>query len=800
MIEKIEKASKAFSGIRSFGIFAPMSYWKSKEDWGIGDIDVLLKVIDFAKQHRISTLSMLPLNLPITDNCPYSNASAYIFDPVYIGLDLMCRMLDVRCPAIEELIVSLCNDIEKFRESKVSLNEDIRESKYKVFKMLYRAYDLSASVRFREYCASHSWLEDHLLFFILAKQFGTYDFRLWQKKIALRDPDTIRALKQEYRKEIKFEAFLQWVLTQQLRFVREKANEGDFTVDLMFDQPFAFGSADVWCNPDAFVIDPETLKCEFTQGAPPHRLDIPQHWQFYLLNTETSASKRILIERLSFMLQFCDLLRIDHLLGYYRLYYLSEDPQWQMTLQNMGIYNDIEAIFHGDVEITEKRTRIYELILQGIQENFPADIVSELFDESGNLRHAHVILAARKQFDFKQNYELYRCGWYRQYSAEHAQDLLYAMLNPNEISDADYLEKIIRDKELFLKSSDSIRVGFFKPGFGEEIIYPFMKIAQEQGKHLIFENLGVVPEEISRSLAQLGATEFKPLIFGYMKFVGDDNAFWAEHIEYNSFACFSTQDTVTLRGWWEGKEKWAKQKFYLHRDKAKVALLHWLFENKYLSEDAEIDLRTLTPDLQKAVLASVSDCKARDVVISMPDIFGSGDDGIINMPGNRGFWTARCPIAIEDFETKGKEAVELINMLNQYRSRDSFDDQVRDLNPEMPHLLATHPRMGAGTKQLRIHGEAFLIDAVVYGKCDTASVIFDSGRIEAMQKLDLKYGNSNNIKLFRCSVPVDENMIGVFGFKIALDGNIRELQGYLIGCTPGTDMNPLSANYGNSKP
>ena len=96
--------------------------------------------------------------------------------------------------------------------------------------------------------------------------------------------------------------------------------------------------------------------------------------------------------------------------------------------------------------------------------------------------------------------------------------------------------------------------------------------------------------------------------------------------------------------------------------------------------------------------------------------------------------------------------------------------------------------------------ENFLIDAVVYGKCDTASVVFDNGRIEAMQELGMKYGNFNNIKLFRCDIPVDETMIGVFGFQISLDGNMQESKGYLIGCTPGTDMNPLSVNYGNPKP
>jgi hypothetical protein len=66
-----------------------------------------------------------------------------------------------------------------------------------------------------------------------------------------------------------------------------------------------------------------------------------------------------------------------------------------------------------------------------------------------------------------------------------------------------------------------------------------------------------------------------------------------------------------------------------------------------------------------------------------------------------------------------------------------------------------------------------------------------------MRELVVRCGLLKNMKIFRCSVPVDENMIGVFGFGISLDGNMQKSKGYLIGCKPGTDMNPLSLNYGN---
>jgi 4-alpha-glucanotransferase len=777
------------------GVFAPLSYWKSKDDWGIGDMDVLLKVVEFAKKERISILSMLPLNFPTHDNCPYANVSAYISDPVYIGMNMISNIVGFESPEAAEIIASVIEEIWKLRKNKLSLNEQIRKLKYEVLKAVFKQFDADKHPSFKKYCLSNSWLEEHILFFILARQFKTYDFRSWYKDVALRSPKVIQQLKQHYKEEIRFEAFLQWILTEQIKLVRAKANEGEFPVDLMLDQPFAFGNADVWCNPEAFIFDPKTQTREYTQGAPPHRLDIPQHWQFYLLNTENPASKRLLVERLSFLLQFCDLLRIDHLLGYYRLYYLSEDSKWQMTLENLGIWEDISAIYDISASAKEKREQIYEIIVKAVRDKFPKDAVSEMFDDTGALKHAHVILAARKSStpDYKDNPA--QCGWYSQYSIEHQQELLYTLLNPNEIGSTDYLEKIIEERKMFLAPTDSIRVGFFKAGFGEEIIYLFMKIAQEQGKTLIFENLGVVPPEIVKSLRELGAAEFKPLIFGYQKFVEDYyNPYWFDCINSDSFACFSTQDTVTIRGWWEGRESWAKQKYYFKKDKQKLDVIGWLFEQKYLADDAEVDFRILTPDMLLAVLNSVVSSRAGEAVITMPDIFGSGDDGIINMPGHSGFWTARSPITIEELLDSPPE---LLTFLARQNQRDSFQKQVQDLNPEYPHILATHPLMGEGAKQLRIMGEEFLIDVVVYGRCGQVSIVFENGRQENM--LPIKTGHLNGLTVFRARIPADERMVGASAFRIMLNGVLQPQPGYLIGCVPGTDMNPLSPNYGRSK-
>lgn len=835
----VEKVSKAFSGVRSMGLFAPLSYWRSRDDWGIGDLDVLLKVIGFAKKARISILSLLPLNIPLQDNCPYANASTYIFDPVYIGLNLLSDAPGIGKddPETAERMSSVEKKIAEFRQSETSANEAIRECKYNILKPIFKRFKaeelkdesteiegiLTGSVqdpdpdsgsacarRFKAYCLSEKWLGDHLLFFILMRAFKTEDFRSWPREIALRSPRVISDLKRKHRREILFEAFLQWILTEQLRFVRKKADEGEFRVDLMLDQPFAFGNADVWCNLDAFMIHPETLTREYTQGAPPHRLDIPQHWQFYLMDMRNPASKRLLTDRLSFFLQFSDLLRIDHLLGYYRLYSITEDPGWEMTLEKMGIWHDINDVFKGDRPLEEKRDRIFASVTRGIQDAFPGDVASRLFDESGHLRHAHVILAARRASDDRE-YEQRQCGWYRQNSEEHGGDLLYTLLSPNPLTNIDYLEKIIREREMFLRPSDSIRVGFFNTGPGEEIISVFMQIAQEQGKVPVFESLGVVPKRITRSLNELGVTEFKPLFFGYQHFTGDSNEFWLDRITENALICFSTHDTITIRGWWEGKEKWAKKKYYFKNDEQKRAVAEWLAARGYLSGDAEIETDRLSDDLLEAILLSVADSPARDAVIMMPNLFGSGDEGIINMPGHSGFWTARAPATIEELrrEMEGgvskkkspgvSRVISLIKSLVQKRERDSFQKQVQFSNPAEPRIMATHPVMGDGSKQLRFQGEEFLIDAVVYGECRQASVVFENGREAMMQELAVKNGLFPGVKIFRAYIPVDEAMICVSPFQIALNGNRHHLKGYLIGCARGTDMNPLSGEYGKNR-
>lgn len=837
----IEKVSKGFLGIRSMGLFAPLSYLRTRDDWGVGDLDALLKLVEFAQKTGISIISLLPLNLPLHDNSPYNNASAFILDPVYIGMNMLLDHFDIlknQKDSVSEmpaLIASMNTKASALRKRKKSTCGQTRGFKYEVLKAVFQEFkavelgDESATISgfgstpagdedlenpshraiaFKKYCLSRYWLADQLLFTILVRELKTDDFRKWPRELAVPSREKIQQLRQTYQEEIFFEFFLQWLLTEQLEHIRQKASEGEFSVDLMLDQPFAFGSADIWCNLGAFLIDPISLKRRCTQGAPPHRLDTPQHWGFYALNMRSESAKNLLIERLSFYLQFCDFLRIDHLLGYYRLYCLTEDDDREMTIENMGIWNQIASAFNASLTAKEKRKEIYKIIVTGIRESFPDRIVANLFDTDGRLKSSNVILAARSVTNGSEKYEPGQCGWYSQGPVEHDQNFIYTLLSPNDISDTDYLETIIRERKMFLAPSDSIRVGFFEMGPGEDILSQFMKTAQERGKTLVFENLGVVPQAVALSLREFGASEYKPLIFGYQYFSGDHNEYWFDRIESNSHVCFSTHDTITIRGWWEGREKWARKKYYFKNEKQKQAVLDYLTAQGYLNKDADVALDRLSPDLLRSILASVADSNGRDAVIMLPNLFGSGDEGIINMPGYRGFWTTRSPVTLEALleqaeKASGKpphsmeaRAVALIKDLVQLKGRDSFRKQVSAMDADKPHIICSHPLRRKGSKQIRFLGEDFLVDVIVYGKCNQASVVFESGRTENMNAVKVKKGLFPGLKVFRKTIPADGDLLGVNQFNIVLDGVQQPQAGYLIGIAPGTDLNPLSEKYG----
>ncbi|MCG3203421.1 MAG: hypothetical protein KCHDKBKB_00079 [Elusimicrobia bacterium] len=851
--------SHAFIGDLALGIFNPVSAWRTRnKDPGMGDFDVLPKVIQFAKKMNLKILQLLPLTRSTSNNCPYSFQSSFLIDSVYIGLETLRSQLGMNSTyqhKTYEKTLKLMADAEpiffELSRNQRSRPDAVRRLKDPILQSAFEEFmecdlpqekealltyisgegelDMNSGTenarKFKSYLRQkRNFLTDHVHFSILAEEYQSDDIRAsaWPRDIACHDPQAVRLSLFNHREKVLQGFFVQWIATEQLSACHVLSQEGEDTVDLALDQPIAFGRADVWANMDAFIIDRETLSTPYRQGAPPHRIDIPQHWQFYVLDTQKTLAKKLLLDRLTFYLQFGNRLRIDHSLGFYRQYYLSENGP---TLQQLGVWEEIENIQNNIQDISQARQKIYTAILDAMKRHFKNNDSTKydsVFEASGNLRSGNVVLAMRKKSD-EEKLEREKTGWYEQYSDEYQQTLLYALLSPNEHGNVDYLHKLLSgDKKLFLAPTDTIQLGFYNPSYGEEIIAAFMAEAQRQGKTLVLENLGVVPPEVARANKELGVSQFKPGFYGFQYFTGDNNAYWIENLDGQDEAQFGTGDTIPLAEWWTGKGAWGRTKYYLKSPDQKQVVVNWLKEHGYLSQEANISLDTLTPELHEAVLVAEAQSRAGSVVITMSDWAGRGDEGIYNMPGkawfsgdgttpnSETFWTVRDPFTIEDLleaadrttddQSLAYRVVTLMRRVAQSRHRNSFKKQTDHLSPDHSHVLHTIPHMGPGSKQMAYEGEQFIVSATVKSPLQkpiqTVEVVFDDGRRFPMRKLDVSTTLPKDVSVYQIEIDVESSVLGTNPFRIQVDGQVKTDSGFLVGLRTGTNANPVSPHHG----
>ena len=164
------------------------------------------------------------------------------------------------------------------------------------------------------------WLEPYAAFSALRDRFGTADFRQWGE-YARYDEQRLRVFRNENRAAIDFYCFLQYHLHSQLsdasRYARQRG------VVLKGDIPIGVSpsSADVWQYPHLFHLDGQA-------GAPPDAFAATgQNWGFPTYDWEAMARDGYgwWRARLRKMGEYFDIYRIDHILGFFRIWEIPAD-------------------------------------------------------------------------------------------------------------------------------------------------------------------------------------------------------------------------------------------------------------------------------------------------------------------------------------------------------------------------------------------------------------------------------------------------------------------------------------------
>ncbi|NGX38794.1 MAG: 4-alpha-glucanotransferase [Chlamydiae bacterium] len=289
------------------GIDLPLSALHSENSCGIGEFYDLIPLIDWCKEVGFDVIQLLPINDTGDDPSPYFALSAMALSPLFLSL--------YKLPGVKK------SDLSSFlpmnRLAKVPYH-DVQSHKL----LFLRTYFEKKGARivkeesFSIFVDENPWVETYALFKVLKDVMAKNHWKTWPQELQAPTEKQFDALIEKYWIDVCFYIFLQYLCFEQLCAVKKYANKkgvlikGDIPILISPD------SADVWKYTDEFDLS-------FSAGAPPDAYnENGQVWGLPIFHWEVMKERGFdwWKTRLDYAQNFYDLYRIDHVLGFFRIF------------------------------------------------------------------------------------------------------------------------------------------------------------------------------------------------------------------------------------------------------------------------------------------------------------------------------------------------------------------------------------------------------------------------------------------------------------------------------------------------
>lgn len=309
--------------VRLAGSAVPVFSLRSEGSAGIGDFGDLLQYVQWAADCGQKVVQILPINDTTqtgtwVDSYPYSAISIYALHPLYIDLRQVPKVKAGRKAAALAREQTRLNALAQLDYDAV----------FK-FKLEYLAEvfageqeNLLSDADFKAFLkAERSWLLPYAIFSYLRDSYGTADFSTWQERtFAQADVNKLLTAGSASCRRILFYCWLQYQAITQLEQVSATARA--LGVSLKGDIPIGISrtSVEAWQEPELFNLDGQA-------GAPPDPFAaLGQNWGLPTYNWDAMARDDYAWwkKRFTFMARFFSAYRIDHILGFFRI--------WQIPL------------------------------------------------------------------------------------------------------------------------------------------------------------------------------------------------------------------------------------------------------------------------------------------------------------------------------------------------------------------------------------------------------------------------------------------------------------------------------------
>ena len=670
-----EKETLIYSGLtprfslpeaRLAGVVLPVFSIRTETDWGVGDFGSLKKLVDWAALTGQKMIQLLPVNdTSLTgtwqDSYPYNSVSVYALHPIYTD--------PATLPALSP------SEEKTFQQQRENLNqltqmdyEAAAELKRQRLALAFQAEgsQVLGSAPFRDFWNENAhWLPAYGMFCALRDKFGTADWQNWPQysQFSEKSMRQFFSEKSVERAQAYFYFYIQFVLHKQLLEAHRYAHSKG--ISLKGDIPIGVSphSADAWMQPELFHLNAQA-------GAPPDDFsETGQNWGFPTYNWEKMAQDGYewWKQRFTHMSHYFDAYRIDHVLGFFRI--------WEIPLHAV---QGLLGQFSPALPLSEQEIKQAGFPFENkhTQPLITDDILHQIFGEqTGLIQLDYVVSNENGTYQLKPQYDTQRK--IEQAFADKTDELsvrlregLYALC-ANVLFVADH-----RNAQLYhprigaLKSTaflalpkeeqhayEQLYNDYFyhrqDEFWKEQALQKLPALTQSTSMLCCAEDLGMIPHCVPEVMNRLQMLSLE--IQRMTKQLGHPFADTYNY-PYLSVATPSTHDMSVLRGWW--KEDAAQTSRFWHDVLGRTGAT----PEEAPADACEQILRAHLHSPSMLCLISWQDWTSMEEHLRAPN----PEEERINIPANpKHYWRYRMHISLEELMTQTDFNEKIKEMIHQ---------------------------------------------------------------------------------------------------------------------------------------
>ncbi len=291
---------------RSCGVLLPLFSLPSEH--GIGTLGrAAYEFIDFLTEAGQSWWQILPVGPAGSGDSPYQSFSSFAGNAYFIDLDML-----VEAGLLTKAEVCV---IDRGSSAESVDYDALREDRMPLLRRAARRGLARKDAEFEAFCRDNArWLSDFALYMSLKEHFNGSAWYEWPEDIRLHRIEAVEKYSRELHEDVKFFSYVQYLFYRQWSALRAYAREKG--IGIIGDMPIyvALDSADVWAEPEFFLLDEQNAPVEVAGVPPDYFSEDGQLWGNPLYDWDAMRRDGYgwWIRRVDGASRLYDALRIDH--------------------------------------------------------------------------------------------------------------------------------------------------------------------------------------------------------------------------------------------------------------------------------------------------------------------------------------------------------------------------------------------------------------------------------------------------------------------------------------------------------